>query len=434
MSGAAPRAAAARALSAVRFDGRSLKSALPALRDRLDDSRDRALCEAIAMQGCRFLPRYEAILEHLLERPLPVSARAVHGLLLAGLAQLERLGLPAYAAIGATAEAARTLGQPRLVGLVNAVLRRFERERDAIEQALAADDRYRHAHPPWLLDALRTAWPDDWPAIVAANNDEAPLWLRVNRRRIDPLDYHSRLREAGIAFELDPELPAALRLPESRPVTSLPGWEHGWVSVQDGSAQACTDLLGARAGERVLDACAAPGGKAAALLEAVDLELLALDRDPARLRRVEQTLTRVGVHAATQCADAADVSAWWDGRPFDRILLDAPCTATGVIRRQPDIRWHRRPADVAALAAEQRRLLDAMWPLLRPGGRLVYATCSVLPDENARQIDAFLARHRDAVAVDPGARFGRRTGAGRQRLPGDRGMDGFFYAVLDKPD
>jgi 16S rRNA (cytosine967-C5)-methyltransferase len=432
--GAEVRAAAARVLARVRFDGQSLKAALPACRDRLADPRDRALCEAISFAGCRFLPRYEALLGRLLQRPLAAGAREVHGLLLAGLAQLDALQMPSYAALDATAEAARRLRQPRLVGLVNAVLRRYLRERDALGAALADDDRFVHAHPRWLLDALRSAWPQDWPAIVESNNREAPLWLRINRRRVSLDEYRQALAAAGLSARVEPTLPNALCLPRSLSPATLPGWAQGWVSIQDGAAQYCTAALDAGPGQRVLDACAAPGGKAAALLEAVDgIELLALDRDPARLQRVAETLARLGLAAQLQAADAAVPEHWWDGRRFDRILLDAPCSASGVIRRQPDIRWHRRGADIAALAATQAGLLDALWPLLQPGGRLVYATCSVLPDENARQIDAFLARHPEAIAIDLGRDYGRPAGHGCQRLPGDHDMDGFFHAALGKP-
>jgi 16S rRNA (cytosine967-C5)-methyltransferase len=434
-AGAEVRAAAARVLARVRFDGQSLKAALPVQRDRLTDSRDRALCEAIVFEACRWMPRYEALLDQLLQRPLPLAVREVHGLLLAGLAQLDALQMPPYAVIDATAEAARRLRQPRLVGVVNGVLRRYQREKAELAARLAGDDEYRFAHPAWLLAALRQAWPDDWQAIVDANNRQAPLWLRVNQRQASVDDYREQLAALGIDARVQPGLPAALCLPDSLSPTSLPGWDAGRVSVQDGSAQMCVAALDAQPGQRVLDACAAPGGKAAALLEAVDgLTLIALDRDPARLQRVEQTLRRVGAVATLHAADAAIPSDWWDGVGFDRILIDAPCSATGVIRRQPDIRWHRRAGDIVALAAEQARLLDALWPLLQPGGRLVYATCSVLPDENQQQIDVFLARHPDARAIDLGAGHGRVAGGGRQRLPGEDGMDGFFYAALVKAD
>jgi 16S rRNA (cytosine967-C5)-methyltransferase len=430
--GAATRAAAARVLAQVRFAGESLKAALPEERDPLPDSRDRALCEAIVFEACRWMPRYEALLANLLEKPLPRVARDVHGLLLAGLAQLDALQMAPYAVIDATAEAARTLRQPRMVGLVNAVLRRYLRERESLHAALADDPRFVHGHPAWLLLALQSAWPTQWQSIVEANNRQAALWLRVNRRRTALAAYCNLLDAAGIAFETVADLPFALRLPQSARPETLPGWAQGMVSVQDGAAQRCALLLDAQPGDRVLDACAAPGGKAAALLEAVEVDLLAIDRDPERLQRVRQTLERLGLHAATAAADAAKPDRWWDGQRFDRILIDAPCSATGVIRRQPDIRWHRRAADIAALAAQQRRLLDRLWPLLREGGRLVYATCSVLPAENADQIDAFLERHPDAHAIDPGDACGHPAGVGRQRLPGEQDMDGFFYAVLQR--
>jgi len=433
-AGTATRVAAARALAAVRFGGESLKSALPRYRDPLPDPRDRALCEAIVFAGCRWLPRFERVLDRLLQRPLPTAARDVHGLLLAGLAQLDALGMPAYAALDATAEAARTLRQPHLVGLVNAVLRRFLRERAELDIELADDPAYLHAHPDWLLQRLQAAWPDDWPRIVAANNTEAPLWLRVNRRRGARDAYSRRLQDAGIATDTADGLDDALRLAASQAIGSLPGWDDGLVSIQDGAAQMCARALDAQPGDEVLDACAAPGGKAAHLLESVDgLRLLAVDSDASRLRRVGQTLSRLGLEADLLAADAGAPTDWAADRRFDRLLLDAPCSATGVIRRQPDIRWHRRDSDIDALVAQQRRLLDGVWPLLRPGGRLVYATCSVLPDENARQIDAFLDRHADAQALDLGDAFGRRAGAGRQRLPGELGMDGFFYSAIGKP-
>jgi 16S rRNA (cytosine967-C5)-methyltransferase len=374
------------------------------------------------------------VLEQLLERPLPASARPVHGLLLVGLAQLEVLDIPAHAAIGATAEAARDLRQPRLVGLVNAVLRRWQRERETLLERLDGDEVFVHAHPQWLLDALQAAWPGQWQAIVEANNREAPPWLRVNRRRTDRDAYLERLHAIGLETRIDARLPDAVQLSRSLAPHTLPGWDEGLVSIQDGAAQFVVEALDPRPGQRVLDACAAPGGKAAALLEAADIDLLALDRDAQRLHRVEQTLQRLGLVADVRCADAATVADWWDGRPFDRILIDAPCSATGVIRRQPDIRWHRRAGDIGALAATQARLLDALWPLLGAGGRLVYATCSVLPDENAGQIDAFLVRHPDARVRDPGPGFGRAAGVGRQRLPGEDGMDGFFHAIIERAE
>lgn len=433
-AGAPVRARAAEALVAVRFEGRSLKPVLRQTLEQLSDPRDRALCEAIAFQALRFLPRYEFWLTRLLARPLPKAAQPVHALLLAGLAQLDAIGLSSYAAISATAEAARTLRQPHMVGLVNAVLRRFVRERAALQAAAAADVAAACAHPAWLAARLRADWPQQAEALMQANLEQAPMWLRVNLRRTSHEAYRQRLEQAGIESEPQPLAAAALRLERALPPARLPGWDEGLVSVQDVSAQLAAPLLDVKAGMHVLDIGAAPGGKSAQILESFAQlgGLTALDVDAARLAQVESTLARLGLHAHCVCGDGAQPHTWWDGRPFERILLDAPCTATGVIRRQPDIAWHRRAADVAACVAQQARLLDAAWSMLSPGGRLVYATCSVLRDENDRQIDAFLARTGTARAVPLPDALGLRVGAGIQRFPRSGEGDGFFYAVLEK--
>ena len=415
-------------LDAVLADGRSLGAVLAPALPALADPRDRALLEALCFEVLRHRRRYEALRALLLQRPLPSSARPVPMLLLVGLAQLDGLGLAPYAAISATAEASRVLGKPHLVGLVNAVLRRFDRERAALSAAARATAP--HDHPDWLLQALQADWPAQAAAVLAANDQPAPLWLRVNRRRASRADYAARLAARGIVAEAPDALPDALRLDAPIAPTALPGWHEGLVSVQDGAAQLAAEVLDPAGHGRVLDACAAPGGKAAHLLERADLELLAVDADPARLARVGDTLDRLGLRARLQAADATDPAAWWDGRPFARILLDAPCSGTGVIRRHPDIKWHRRAADIAPLVALQARLLDALWPMLAAGGRLVYATCSLLKDENERQIDAFLARHGDARALPLALPVGRASGAGWQLLPGEGGLDGFFYAAL----
>lgn len=434
MPGAAVRAAAAGVIGAVRFEGRSLKAALPAALDGIKDGRDRALCEAIAFEAVRWLPRHEFWLQRLLARPLPKAARPIHALLLAGLAQLDAMRLADYAAISATAEAARILRQPRMVGLVNAVLRRFVRERGALEVAAMADPEAASAHPRWLLELLRADWPARADELIAANNRQAPMWLRVNRQRISRDDYRARLSAAGIESATCDIAPAALRLAQPLAPTGLPGWDDGLVSVQDLSAQLAAPLLAVGAGERVLDLGAAPGGKTAHILETFPAlgELVAVDIDAARLQRVEASLARLGLRAHCIAGDAGAPESWWDGEAFDHILLDAPCSATGVIRRQPDIKWHRRAQDIAALVTLQARLLDAAWPMLRTGGRLVYATCSVLRDENERQIDAFLARTPDARAIALPAELGQAAGRGVQRFAQTEGGDGFFLASLEK--
>jgi 16S rRNA (cytosine967-C5)-methyltransferase len=431
--GVETRVLAAQVLDAVVHRGRSLKSELAPALPRLPDPRDRALLEAIVFTALRGRYRYEPALRGWLQKPPGPADGPLLALLLAGCAQLDALHLPAHAALDATVEAARALGRPHQAGLVNALLRRAQREGFP-----AADPA--GAWPAWLRERIEAAWPEQAAAVFAGSAQPAPLWLRVNGRRITREEYRARLAEAGIAATADPRLADGLRLDLPMPVSALPGFDQGLVAVQDGSAQQAADALGAEPGARVLDACAAPGGKAAHLLERDPaLELLALDVDPRRVARIEENLRRAGVlggeggeRAQVRVADATMPALWWDGFSFDAILLDVPCSATGVVRRQPDILLHRRPEDIAQLVATQARLLDATWPLLRAGGVLLYATCSVLPEENARQVEAFLGRTPDASASALDERFGHAAGPGRQRLPGEDGMDGFFYARLHK--
>lgn len=434
MSDGAPlRAQAARALARIALDGVSLRTELAAASGGIADPRDRALLAAMLFESARGWLRWDAAAAALLDKPLPPRARELRALLVVGFVQLAVLDLPAYAVVAACVEAARLLGQPRHAGLVNAILRRFLRERAALEAQLDRDPVTRHAHPRWLIDAIERDWPDQVEAILAANNRQAPLTLRVNRRRTDRAALLARFEEAGVAAQAPEDLPDALVLEHSQDVTRLPGYVQGWFSVQDGAAQRVADLLALRDGLRVLDACAAPGGKAAHALERADVALLALDRDAARLPRIGDNLHRLGLEATVRAGDAAQPARWWDEQAFDRILIDAPCSATGIVRRQPDVKLHRRAADLAPLAATQRRLLDALWPLLAPGGRLVYATCSLLRAENQAVLAQFLDAHDNAVASPLPDRFGLAAGVGRQNLPGEGGMDGFYYAVLEKP-
>lgn len=430
--GAALRAEAAKALARVVFDGVSLRAALAVSTPRFPDPRDRALLSASLFEATRWWLRLDGALAELLEKPLPPKARDVRALLVVALAQIDALEMPDYAVVASCVDAARTLGHANYAGLVNALLRRFARERAALDAKLDRDPVTGTAHPHWLIDALRSDWPDDFGAMLDADNCEAPLTLRVNRRRADRASMLKQLADAGVAARAHDELADAIMLDESADVTRLPGFADGLFSVQDGAAQRVADVLDLRDGIRVLDACAAPGGKAAHVLERADVELVALDRDPARLPRIAENLARLGLRADIREGDATVPKPWWDGRPFDRILLDAPCSATGIIRRQPDVKLHRRAADIAPLAATQKRLLEALWPLLAPGGRLVYATCSVLRAENEAVLAAFRADREDAHRVDVPAAFGRAAGDGRQNLPGAGGMDGFYYAIVEK--
>ena len=433
MSGAASRAAAARVLDAVLNRGRSLKAELAQALPALPDTRDRALVEAICFAALRQHARADAALAAWIPKPLGHRDGDLRALLHAGFAQLDPLGLAPHAALAATVDAARVIGRAHQAKLVNALLRRAQREG---LPALTADA----AWPAWLRERVRDDWPDDADAIFAASAQPAPTWLRVNRQRGDRDTYRARLQAAGIEAATVQGMDDALRLDDSIAVASLPGFADGDVSVQDGAAQSVADALAPATGASVLDACAAPGGKSAHLLERdPDLRLTALDVDQIRLSRVRDTWRRLGVgeDAQARLADAGEPAAWWDGMPYDAILLDAPCSATGIVRRQPDVLLHRRASDIDALAALQARLLDALWTTLAPGGVLLYATCSILRAENRDQVAGFLARTGDAVPEPLGAAFGTAVVVGgpelgRQRLPGERGMDGFFQARLRK--
>lgn len=426
-----PRAAAALAVAAV-LAGTSLDDALPQASAGLA-AADRALAQAIAYGVLRNRRLLEWLAARLLERPLKNEPR-LQALLLGGLHQLRAMGVPDHAAVAETVAAAAALGKPWAKGLLNAVLRRYLRERSTLEAALPPDPALRLSYPDWLVARVREDWPSNWEAVLAAGNEPGPLTLRVNRRQTTREAYRDELAAAGIAAEPLAHAPDALRLHEPLPVASLPGWSAGRVSVQDAAAQLAAELLDAHPGHRVLDACSAPGGKTAHLLERTEaLQLLALDRDAARLARVAENLHRLKLQAALRVADAAQPASWWDGVPFDRILLDAPCSGTGVIRRHPDIKWLRREADLAQAARTQGRLLKALWPLLAPGGVLLYATCSILRAEGEAVARAFRASHADAEELRIETPWGEAREIGRRLAPGGA-YDGFYYArFIKKP-
>ena len=356
------------------------------------------------------------LLARLLTRPL--DAPEVHALLLVALYRLETRPDAAHTVVDQAVAAAGELVNGRFRGLVNGVLRNFLRQRSELLAALEADAVAASRHPDWWLRRLQAAYPADWPAIVAAGNGPPPMALRVNVRRSSCDDYLARLAAAGIAAQ--PFAEAGLMLARPLPVERLPGFADGLVSVQDPGAQRAAALLDPAPGSRVLDACAAPGGKTAHLLERTDLDLLALDLKPARCRRIADNLARLGLSARIASADCARLDSWWDGRPFDAVLADVPCTASGVVRRNPDAKWLRRETDIAGFAATQARILDALWRVLRPGGKLLYATCSVFPEENGGQTGKFLAAHPDAHRDHE-----------EQILP-SADHDGFYYCRLEK--
>ena len=393
--------------------------------------------QALAFHALRWLGAAEVVRRRLAPK---TPAPDVDALLLTALALLWPPGEPPYAdhTLVDQAVSAATQRFARAAGFVNAVLRRFVREREAVVAQALADPLARFNHPAWWLERLRADWPERWQAIADADNRHPPMTLRVNARKSTAADYVAELAAAGIeATLLDG---AAVALVRPVPVTQLPGFAAGLVSVQDAAAQRAAPLLLGRplaAGARVLDACAAPGGKTAHLLELADLEVLAIDSDAGRLTRVDATLARLGLRAETRVADAGEPAAWWDGRAFEAILLDAPCSASGIVRRHPDVRWLRRAGDLATLAATQARMLDALWPLLAPGGRLLYCTCSVFTAEGQAQIDAFLQRRSDAaLAAHPPSPGQLLPLADNEDTSPSRGSppaaDGFFLALIEK--
>lgn len=360
--------------------------------------------------------RGDFFLAHLLERPLAVDE--VRALLLVALYRLETRPDAVHTVVDQAVSAAGEIAHGKFRALVNGVLRSFLRRQTALTEALRADPVAFAQHPAWWLAELQSAWPTSWQGIVEAGNMAPPMALRVNQRRCSRDEYLEKLRATGI--EAFPVAEDGLRLAQPVAVDRLPGFFDGLVSVQDPGAQRAAELLAPAPASRVLDACAAPGGKTAHLLERSDLDLLALDLKPARCRRVEDGLGRLHLTAKVVAADCTRLDQWWDGQPFDAVLADVPCTASGVVRRHPDVKWLRRVEDIASFAATQARILDALWRVLRPGGKLLYATCSVFPRENAGQIDGFLARQAAANVVHQ-----------EQILP-DAERDGFFYCLLEK--
>ncbi|MDH4870793.1 16S rRNA (cytosine(967)-C(5))-methyltransferase RsmB [Pseudomonas sp. BN515] len=428
-----PRLAAARALAAVLSGKASLGGSLPPQLDKVEP-RDRALAQDLAFGAARWQPRLAALAERLLQKPFKSADKDVEALLLVGLYQLFYTRIPAHAAIGETVGCSDKLKKPWAKGLLNAVLRNAQRQGEAIFAELERDPAARTAHPRWLQKALKAAWPEHWEAVCAANNAHPPLILRVNRRHGSRDAYLAELQQVGIAAEPCTFSRDGIRLIEACDVKTLPGFSEGRVSVQDEAAQLAADLLELAPGQRVLDACCAPGGKTCHVLEAEAglAEVVAVDLEESRLVRVRENLDRLGLDAKLIAADGRATASWWDGKPFQRILLDAPCSATGVIRRHPDIKLTRKEEDIAALAQLQGELLDALWPTLEVGGVLLYATCSTLPRENSDNIAAFLARTPGARELDIPGPFGLKQPHGRQLLAQENGHDGFYYAKLIK--
>jgi 16S rRNA (cytosine967-C5)-methyltransferase len=424
------RAAAARTLARV-MAGQSLKQALPEQLDAVAP-RDRGLLQELCYGTLRQEPRLHALARQLMDKPLRSKDRDVEALILVGLYQLSDTRVPDHAAVASTVAATRSLGKGWARGLVNALLRRYLREHETLEAALQAAARA--AHPAWLYRRLQRDWGERAAGILAANNTRPPMTLRVNLARVTRDAYRAQLDAAGLASRPGTLAASALYLERAVDVGELPGFAEGLVSVQDEAAQLAAELLDPRPGERVLDACAAPGGKTCHSLERQGQlgEMVALEIDPERASRVQQNLDRLGLSARLLVADAAHPPAELEAGSFDRILVDAPCSASGVIRRHPDIKLLRRESDIGQLARQQAAILDGLWPLLKPGGYLLYVTCSVLGEENSAVVTDFVARHPQAQLVLPSADWGVECPAGRQLLPTADGPDGLFFAGLQR--
>ncbi|MCL2920172.1 16S rRNA (cytosine(967)-C(5))-methyltransferase RsmB [Shewanella litorisediminis] len=421
------RALAAKAIFDVLERGVSLSVALPAQQLWLRDGKDKALLAEICYGVMRSLPQLDKLVSGYMQKPLKGKQRVVHQLLLVGAYQLYFTRVPAHAAISETAEGSRALGFESLVKVVNGVLRNIQRQMPPLDES---NDTLKYNFPAWIIRRLKNAYPNDWETIIEASHQRPPMWLRNNQRHQNRGAYLQALTEAGISAVAG-QGEDAIFLEFATDVARLPNFAEGACSVQDGAAQWAASLLAPQNGELVLDACAAPGGKSCHLLELADIKLVAVDFDEKRLERVTQNLERLKLNAEVIHGDAGDIGSWWQGDKFDRILLDAPCSATGVIRRHPDIKWLRQNNDIAELAKLQQQIIDNCWQWLKPGGTLLYATCSILPDENSEQIKAFLERTPDAtLEVLPTQTD--KAAIGWQILPGQDDMDGFYYARLKK--
>ena len=423
------RAAAAKAIAQVFRQQGSLASALPPLLKQVSP-QDKGLLQELCYGSLRYFHHLNQHLQALLKQPLKAKDQDVLALLLIGCYQLSYSRIPPHAAVASCVEACRALKKPWACKLVNAILRSYQRlePQENTEQPWL-----KTSHPKWFFNRVKNAWPKQADDILEQNNQHPPFSLRLNLNRISTVDYLALLAEQDIAARACSYSPDGITLEKPCSVDLLPHFQEGFLSVQDEAAQFSAHLLNLSDNLSVLDACCAPGGKTGHILElANNLSVTAIDTEAKRLKRVEENLTRLGFEAKLICADAADTDNWHNGEPFDRILLDAPCSATGVIRRHPDIKLLRKPKNIIELCEIQQRLLEKLWPLLKPGGILLYATCSVLPDENELQIQSFLEHHQDAKELNIDAPWGESVSFGRQLFPQKDGHDGFYYARLQK--
>lgn len=421
---------AIKVLSRVMQKGESLSTAIPKEIKNLDE-RDRPLAQALVYGVLRWRWQLDSILSKYIKKPLRSKDQDVHIILMLGVFQLLWMRTPDYAVVDAAVESSLKIKKKWAKGFINAILRQIIRERDDITYKETEEAEF--SHPQWLIDFIKNDWPDDWKKILTQANEEAPMTLRIDTQQTSLVDYMPLLNEVELDAQVIESVPTALVLEHAADVFRLPGFEEGKVSVQDGAAQLAAHLIQLQPEQKVLDACAAPGGKTAHMLQTEPtIKVDAVDISELRLERVEENLQRLNVAANLITSDISQPDEWWDGEQYDRILLDAPCSATGVIRRHPDIKSLRWDTDIADLAATQHDILDAIWRLLKPGGLLLYATCSILKAENEEQMLAFLQRTDNAEEIKIEAGWGREQKVGRQILTGDEQMDGFYYALIKK--
>ena len=426
------RVVAAEAIGQV-LRGRSLSTVLPKYSQKVADN-DQSLLKELCFGTLRWYPQLQAIVNHLMSKPIKDKEREIQALLACGIYQLMYMRVADHAAINETVAATVKLKRLWAKGLVNAVLRNFQRQQQQITEQLANTAEFETAHPQWLINRIQKAWPEQAREILTANNLQAPMCLRVNANHCSRDDYLKLLAEKEIQASKTEHSSVGIWLNSPRDVTELPGFEDGWVSVQDESAQLAASLLDVQPDHVVLDACCAPGGKTCHILESEPklAALTAIDLEASRLERCKDNLQRLNLQANLIAADVGAIEEWWDNNPFDRILLDAPCSASGVIRRHPDIKLLRKDTDIDNLSKIQTELLEKVWKTLRKGSMLIYATCSVLPQENDQVVAQFLATNNDASVVKIEADWGKATDFGRQIFPSAKGGDGFYYSQLQK--
>jgi len=442
---ASPRLQALWWLTSVIKDGRSVNDLLSTQATKsysVSSASDRAFAKQLLFGSLRYYHQIKAILDQLLEKPLKQKDLNVYAILILGVYQLRYLSVPDHAALSESVELTRKIKKSWASALVNGILRNYQRQVSEIDKKLTKAKTYQFSHPNWIINQLETDWPDNYQTILSANNQRAPMVIRVNQQIILLNDYISELANNDLSARIHPLAKDALILESPCDVAKLPGFDKGWVSVQDAAAQLVVDLLDLQPNQIVLDGCAAPGGKTTHILQRQpDVALISVEMSAKRIEKIQQTFARLNfdssIHFKLKCADILDIDHWWDGELFDRILIDVPCSASGVIRRNPDIKIHRKKQDLANLVELQQKILKVVWGLLKPKGRLVYATCSVFKDENERQIEGFLQDNQANLIRLPSeidAQMVRHSHIGHQIFPSEALMDGFYLCGLEKPD